>query len=476
MSQIKVTNIAQTNVSPEILASHAAMMCYNAETPELGRTIDVKKRLFDTGHHSTLEHNYWTFMIENIPVSSVIFGLHLTAPFYDTDQRSGRFSKMYDNPDMEDIRHTLETYYPDAEQKIITQACDFIERGLKIYADNKNKVTEMARDAIHRERPNASDKYVESNAPKFAQEQLRMFVSMIAPTALDWTVDLATICAFYRTAWTPFMRDTMDKIAEQIKTEHPDIAYMFDPNMRNTKLKEPAFATQELNYTPEAMGLICTKRIPKYMGIKTQPEFELLDYKYDDKLFQPNKAQDMVDVSQFDPDYMDNSLMYVRSRIHIDTGATMGQDQRHRSIKRSKPMFTGYFYLPPLLDKAGLKPTADNWMRDFYNMVRNPEIPNGFATSIAPYGAMVEYDKHADLNALIHEQGKRTCWCAQEAIYHLACDLRRELAKQIGENAAVLKYLTPPCLSMGHCVEGNRYCGRPLKDEILANYFRDRQI
>ena len=113
---------------------------------------------------------------------------------------------MYDNPDMVDIHNTLTTYYPNVPSKYITEACGFICRGLNIYAANKDKVTAMARDAIHRERPKANDKYVESNAPKFAQEQLRMFVSMIAPTALDWTVDLATICAFYRTAWTPFMR------------------------------------------------------------------------------------------------------------------------------------------------------------------------------------------------------------------------------------------------------------------------------
>ncbi len=457
MSEVKITQIAETNVSPTMLASHAARMCYTAESPKLGETIDVKKRLFDTGHHSTLEHNYWTFMIEDIPVSSVVFGLHLTAPFYDTDQRSGRFSKMYDNPDLADIKNTLETYYPDAPAKNINQAYNFIERGLNVYADNIQHVTELARDAIRYERPNANDKYVESNAPKFAQEQLRMFVSMIAPTALDWTVDLATICAFYRTAWTPFMRDVMDKITAQIKTAHPDIAYMFDENMRNTKYWSPKFA-------------------PCYMGVKKRPEFRLLDYKYDDNLFKDNKSHDTVDTLQFSPEYMDNSLMYVRESIHVDAGATMGQDQRHRSIKRSKPVFTGYFYLPPLLDMAGLKPTADTWMRDFYNMVRNPEIPNGFVTSIAPYGAMVRYDKHADLNALIHEQGKRTCWCAQEAIYHLACDLRRELAEKIGEDAAVLKYLTPPCLSMGKCVEGPRYCGRSVALDKINGYFRDRQI
>lgn len=457
MSQIKITPIAQTNVSPTLLASHAARMCYTAESPKLGETIDVKKRLFDTGHHSTLEHNYWTFMIENIPVSSVVFGLHLTAPFYDTDQRSGRFSKMYDNPDMADIRNTLETYYPDAPEKHIMQACNFIKNGLIIYAAVKDDVTELARDAIHRERPMASDKYVESNAPKLAQEQLRMFVSMIAPTALDWTVDLATICAFYRTAWTPFMRDTMDKIAAQIKTEHPDIAYMFPESARSTKDWSPEFPN-------------------KYYGTRKRPGFRLLDYNYDDSMFCENQSRDTVDTLQFSPEYMDNSLMHVRSRIHVDAGATMGQDQRHRSIKRSKPVFTGYFYLPPLLDKAGLKPTADTWMRDFYNMVRNPEFSRSLLTSISPYGAMVKYDKHADLNALIHEQGKRTCWCAQEAIYHLACDLRRELEGKIGEDAAVLKYLTPPCLSMGHCVEGARYCGRDLKNETLAKYFRDRQI
>ena len=195
-----------------------------------------------------------------------------------------------------------------------------------------------------------------------------------------------------------------------------------------------------------------------------------------DKLFRENQSRDTVDTLQFSPEYMDNSLMYVRSRIHIDAGATMGQDQRHRSIKRSKPVFTGYFYLPPLLDKAGLKKDADAFMRDFYHVVRTSTNPRTFAMSIAPYGAMVQYEKHADLNALIHEQGKRTCWCAQEAIYHLACDLRSALAKNIGADAAVLKYLTPPCLSMGHCVEGPRYCGRDLQNETLANYFRDRQI
>ncbi len=102
---VKVKQIAATNVDPITLASHAARTCYAADVPELGEIIDVENRLFRTGHHSTLEHNYYTFNIDGIPVSSMVFGLHLTAPFYNTDQRSGRFSKMYDNPDMNEIEN-----------------------------------------------------------------------------------------------------------------------------------------------------------------------------------------------------------------------------------------------------------------------------------------------------------------------------------------------------------------------------------
>lgn len=455
---ITVKQIAETNIDPTTLASHAARTCYAATVPELGEKIDVENRLFKTGHHSTLEHNYFTFNIDGIPVSNVVFGLHLTAPFYDTDQRSGRFSKMYDNPDMKEIRNSIETYYPDENFGSVNSACDFIENGLEIYAKNKQRVTEIARDAIHHERPKASEKYVEQNAPKFAQEQLRMFISMIAPTALDYTIDLATLTAFYRTAWTPFMRDAVNKMVDTVVTNHGDIAYMFDEKSKSKNSWTPA--------------------MPRgYSGIKTKPEFKLIDYRYNNKLFTENEAKDTVDTLQFDPRYMNNSLMYVNSRVHIDSGATMGQDQRHRSIQRSMPKFTGYFYLPPLLAAAGLESDALRFMVRYYTFCNSYKHPDpSIKMSVAPYGAMVEYEKHANLNALMHEQGKRTCWCAQEAIYHISCDLRRDLAQEIGEKAKLMKYLTPPCLSMGKCPEGVRCCGRDIVKDKIYGYFNQRQI
>ena len=101
---IKVSLIAKTNELPLNLISHAARTCYTANVPEMGTTMDVENNLFKTGHHTTLQHNFFTFNISGLSVSSTIFGLHLTHPFYNTDQRSGRFSKMYVKPDFEEER------------------------------------------------------------------------------------------------------------------------------------------------------------------------------------------------------------------------------------------------------------------------------------------------------------------------------------------------------------------------------------
>ncbi len=469
-SPITVQPIAATDRDPITLASHAARTCYSATEAKLGDIMNVEDP-YRAGHHTLFQIPHYTFHIEGIPVSSMVFGLHLTGGHYTTAQRSGRFSKMYDNPDMDEIENIIYAYYPELWASDVNRITDFIKFGLDVYHDSKPRIDELARDAIKAERPHASDKYINQNAPKFAQEQLRMFVSMIAPTALDWTVNLSAINAFYRTAYTRPMRDVMDQIVELVEQDQKnranhdpenadkntsDISYMFKDSVRGTEDWSPDY--------------------PGYKGVKTHPECELIDYRYDDDAFQEINPHDMVDIWPFTPNTMDNSLMYVHSRVHIDAGATGGQDQRHRSIKRSQPKFTGYFYLPPLLDAAHLRPAADEFMQRYDDLYKDPKFAKSLMTMIAPYGLMVQYDKRADLNAFVHEQGKRTCWCAQEAIYHISCDLREQLAEKIGGDAKLLKYMTPPCLSMGKCPEGKRCCGRDIISALQSGYFQKRRV
>ena len=444
---MKVTLKAKTDLSITALASHAARVCYSINPETLNQPIDVKARLFDPGHHTTLQHNTFTFFVEDIPVSAVAFGLHLTSPHYNSDQRSGRYSKMYNEPDFNVLRTSLLNYYPSAPADKIMA---WVEKGVKIYQDNIARLTELAAEHIKNERPFVNEKYIAQNAPKIAQEQLRVFISQLAPTALDFSVNLSALTALYRVAWSPEMRLATQKMADLVLAENPELGYMFNPEKQTTK------------WAPEVLSNKAT--------VVLEPTTHVLNVMGDENVVNTMPLPDSLDTLPFVPTTMGNTQFLVQSEV-ICSCATFGQDQRHRSIKRSAPAFTGGFYVPPLVVEAGLADTARDYMQEWLDLAN--ECGRDVATLIAPYGAMVKYKKVGDLNALMHEQAKRTCWCAQEEIYHLAVQLRSGLKEKI-KNPDILSRFAPPCFARGLCQEGVRYCGRNLKDK--ENYFPKRKI
>ena len=444
---MRVTLKAKTDMPVLGLASHAARVCYSINPDTLNQPIDIKTRLFDPGHHTTLQHNTFTFFVEDIPVSAVVFGLHLTSPHYNSDQRSGRYSKMYNDPDFNVLRESLLRFYPNTPADKIM---NWIQKGVKIYGDNIARLTELAAKHIKAERPFINEKYITQNAPKIAQEQLRVFISQVAPTALDFTVNLSALTALYRVAWSNEMRLATGQMADLVVAENPDIPYMFDANKRTTK------------WAPNILSDTATTAL--------EPSVKVLGILGDENGVEIAPLADSLDTLPFAPETAKNSQFLVQTEVTCSC-ATFGQDQRHRSIKRSIPSFTGAFYVPPLVAEVGLTETARTFMQEWLNLAK--ECGQEVATLISPYGAMVKYKKTGDLNALIHEQAKRTCWCAQEEIYHMACWLRAGLKEKI-KNQAILSRFAPPCMARSICQEGMRFCGRDLKNK--ENYFPKRKV
>ena len=442
---ISVKLIAQTNVDVTTLASYAAKVCYTSEPPELGQLIKVEDRLFTPGHHTTLEHNHFSFLLDGLSISSVLFGIHLNSPYYNSDQRSGRFSKMYDTPNMEELKGNLKTLYPNED---VERAAGFIRKGVDIYQKHIGPLTELAGKVIQEDRPLANEKYVEANAQKFAQEQLRVFISQSMPTALITTLNISALAALWRVAWSPEMRQVTDQMKQAVLTVQPDIAYMFDEGKRQNK-----------NWSPEMQfENIC---------VKTEPVCRLIAA--DIKSNQYPWTADSVDILPFSPVSMDNNVDRVRTEVEFSC-ATMGQDQRHRSIHRSRPVLTGAFYVPPLIKMGGLEAEALAYMQEYAELAKalSPEL----MTTIAPYGAMVKYQKEAPLNALIHEQEKRLCWCSQEEISEIARQLKKQLQQAYPE---VANRLAPPCWQ-GRCREGVRFCGRQTNKNLVPDYFPRRRV
>ncbi|MDR1071195.1 MAG: FAD-dependent thymidylate synthase [Rickettsiales bacterium] len=451
------------DMDPEQLASNAGRACYESEMPAIDKEkIKVKERLFDTGHHTTLEHSYFTFSIDDISVSTITFGLHLAHPFYNSDQRSGRYSKMYDEPDLGEISRRVETYSLQECPKDsfasmnVDQVMDFIGYGLNVFGENKEKLTDIAADVLRRERPNVSDKYVEQNAKKMAQEQLRVFVSTVAPTGMYHTVDLATLAALFRVAWTPEMRQTANLMKDSVLEKHPVIGYMFD---------EGKTSRQSYNFIAHdaAEKQVCFFPMLRIEDIDIPPDY----------VPGLQVAKDSVDLSAFEPHCMDNNVYSIRTSVELST-MTMGQDQRHRTISRGKPSITGDFYLPPLLKIAGLEDKAEKFRKKWVDL---RTFGPGVMQFTIPYGARVRYQKRGSINALLHEISKRSCWCTQEEIYNLSIQLVRQLNERGLHD--LIERMVPPC-KYDHCIEGARSCGRDLGvwkgfAERLAG-FQQRQI
>ncbi|MCL2538077.1 MAG: FAD-dependent thymidylate synthase [Alphaproteobacteria bacterium] len=437
----KVTLLGEHSINPVEMASHAGRACYESDMPSIGdgKMIDVKNRLFVPGHHTTLEHapHHFTFAMEDISISTITFGFHLSHPFYNSDQRSGRFSKMYENPDMGEIESRIHKYFPNENP---SDALKFIESGIKIFQANKDNLTDIAAETLRAERPFVSDKYIEQNAKKMAQEQLRVFISTIAPTAMDHTINIVTLAALWRTAHTPEMRDTVAQMVAAVRSKYPETEHMFDKSVA---------AKPENDWAPTAYKFKLDDG-----KVRTSPELKLRNIDIYDCIVNPN-ARDTVDVLKFTPETMTNNLSSIRVDAEMSI-MTMGQDQRHRTIERGEPIFTGDFYLPPLLAKAGLITPAEKFRNDFWNLPN----PMHLRTMIAPYGMMMHYGKRINLNALLHEQAKRLCWCAQEEIYNLNIQLMQQLGAK-GHHDIVTEMM-PHCAKYGKCCEGARFCGRDM--------------
>ncbi len=456
---ITVKLLYASNVHPEDSASHAAKTCHQDSLPALGERIDVRRSTFATGHHTTIQHFYLTFAIDGIAVGDVTFGLHLVSPFYNSDQRSGRFcAKMFLEPDFDRIMNYIYAFWPQLGAGQPQEILSYLRKGINLFQANISAAEKLARQLIAQERPRASAGYLEKNAPNIAQEQTRMFIPIVFPTGLDFTINLSALAALHAAAWTPQLKHITGLMVKEVRAKWPEISYMFNREYRLMWWPE----TQKHWFSP--------------VRIKYQPRVQL-DHLDVNDCFQLPAPEIMhpIDQLHFRPEQMENSVYGIKTCVQLSV-ATMGQDQRHRTIARGLPKFTGDFYLPPILRLLGLENSAKDLMTDWLRLAGKGLLPRTLVTILAPYGAIVAYKKSGSFNALAHEQAKRLCWCAQEEIYHLSRLLRAQVRNRAGKNSELLGLFEPACLKNGVCIEGSRYCGRDLQKRDPKTYFPLRKI
>lgn len=452
---IEVKLLDNNKLSPERMANHAAKICYNSKILDIEteKMIDVENQLFKPGHHTTFEHQLFNFEIEGIAVADLIFGLHLLHPFYTTDQRSGRYSKMFDSPDFEEIQKYINFFYKESDN-VVKEILEYVKFSYELYFKYIDKATDVVKKLIVEERLN-DEEYIEKGAKKLAQEQLRSFLPMISLTGLVHSMDLISLVSIYNSSVSPAVDYVTEKMKDEVLKKFPELVYLF-------KKEEKANIQTTIFENNKEENKYLEVKLEKEDELKTSPECIILNMNINNIVVPDIKDCVPIDKTYFSPKYLNNSVNNLRMLIEISTGATMGQDQRHRAIKRTLPHFTGNFYLAPIVNELGVKNEVKELVKKWKSFYG--KISNNLFYTIAPYGAMVRYEKLVDVNALSHEQLKRLCWCAQEEIYNLNRQLRNQIEKT--GNTELLKIFFPPCMKEGgRCFEGDRWCRRKKMDK-----------
>lgn len=457
---ITVKLLQPPSILPIEMASHAAKLCYNPTTPELGELMNVENALFKTGHHTTFEHTYYTFTIEGVSVGDITLGFHLANSFYNTDQRSGRYcTDMFVNPDLTEIIRYIRTYWSEVADQQLWKIADYVMACIETYNNYKDLAAVEAAKEIRKHRPHYPEKGLDLQAGKIAQEQMRALIPVIMPTAIDYTVNLTTVVALYKGAFTPVMRAVTAMMADEVTKHDPRTRFMFqrDPMKSETNYWTPS---------PAMLPPLLVK----------EPHCELLSVTGLDDFDMPHEEKcHPVDQLHFLPDMMGNSIGGVTTQLTLSL-MTMGQNQRHRTVHRSEPEFTGGFYIPPLLTRCKGLGTEYLALAERYHGL-SKSLPPTLSAIIAPYGTMVTYKTRGDFNALAHEHAKRLCWNAQEEVYNLSRQLREAIIAEYGKKSPLLAIFEPPCYRHGKCLEGSRCCGRVIKDRnSRANYYPGRII
>jgi len=229
----------KSNYKPTDIAVGSARSCYfggHIITPEDAAKWDKKEMLlnsiFKAGHHTTLMHYHFTFLIEGIS-RLLIWRLLHSHPFYNSEQISQRYAKMKienftfpKNADKEKWKKYYEKmffYYEKLIEKLIPEIEKVLPKFKKKEA--KKKAQEFARYLLplgmnahlyHTINVITALRYI--NALKVipeAKDEAKEFISLIKKEMIKIDKSLAPLIEFAENEEVVFPNIDMEKIKKQ---------------------------------------------------------------------------------------------------------------------------------------------------------------------------------------------------------------------------------------------------------------------
>jgi len=429
--------LVKNNIDPVDLSVGSARTCYSKTlvTPEKVTNWEKKKSLlvdlFKSGHHTTLQHAHFTFLIEGVSRLSLWRFFH-SHRFYNSDQVSQRYTETNKESFKDFKNQEIYNYHTYLSEKYYELTDIFT----KIYEESKNPVERK-------------------NAKKKAMENARYILPQSVLANLYHTINLSTLLRYhygvkYVADCQKEVKEIVENMVELVLKEYPDLKELFELNDKSN------------------IRSVYDNRIIKF--------------------YNENKLCSLVDFSVFEDEYdlwygdtaglgaLFNSTIgttYVKFNLKLSLSAD-AQNQRHRTAYGTRPELSeiivrsyhksiNNYYMPDVFkesDKA--QEIFQECITKSIDLIDKEDIEdksyfllNAFQIPITEVNSGVDF---------IHKVQKRLCLNSQEEITKVTWCMVNAI-KEVSILSNYAEMVAPPCVSRFKqnitptCPEGSRFCG-----------------
>lgn len=455
--------------------------------------VRIAESIYQAGHHTTYQHAYFQFTLENVSRQFIWSFLH-SHPFYNSEQVSQRYVKIKKgNFLIPDLSPRAQAIY---EQTLTMQTEAYLKLADMVLPD-----VEAAYFRRFPARARKREQYLREMKKK-AQETARYVMPIATLAYLYHTISGITLMRYYRLCQQydvpeeqkrvvyKMMRAVLDVEPKyQLVLEEPlplenTAEYQFfasHPDLKNNSGISHRFIAEfdrDLNgYRSRLVDWkvnnesLLADAVREVFGL---PRAAVSNEEAIDLVLNPNRNALLGETLNLTThDKLSRTMIHPAYTFRRKISHTAdSQDQRHRMTPASRPILSQQItaepdYITPALvaQNPRIQQFYDEVMARSWAQIsalKNEGVEAELANYLLPNAVSVRYTESADLLNLHHKHAMRLCYNAQEEIWQTALDEAlqiREINPQIG------KYLLPPCSQRylaGRrpiCPEGARYCG-----------------
>ena len=471
------------------------------------RALRLYSDLFAAGHHTTMQHASFTFVLDNVSRLAIWSFFH-SHPFYNSEQVSQRYREVTGEtmlvPDL-----------PAREQQIYVDA---IERALQGYRRLVEILTpDFARDytsifpARSKGTTPAAVARFDSAVQKRAQEVARYVLPLATPSHLYHTVNGLTLLRYHVLANQPDapaeVRYIVDRMVDEVLAVDPYFLGAPDAPLdlrqlaAGDSIEAKAFTSwrESLSEVPnEAFFLeydaaLGDRQHSRLAGFDPNAEATMASAirtvlaRASSELSDEDAIAQVLD-PRLNPNLghplflgMSSKLMQTMNHIPFTfqkriSGAEDAQNQRHRGTLSSSPLLLAHQRREPdvmtpwaIVRNPDAKREYDETVSALWtakNALLDAGVDPQWSLYLLPNSHRVRFYETGTLLNYYWKWVKRLCFDAQREIFSTAVE---EVAQVREQFPIVGRYVDgPPCVmrsragSMPTCPEGERFCGIPV--------------